>query len=82
MALFGADPKDAMIDLLQEQLRQRDLRIAELEKLNLALTDKQAFALRYPREPRPVAEPKPVENMNEPYRPRLSRDELEKTFQS
>lgn len=87
MSIFGTDPKDQMIALLKDQLAQRDLRVAELEKLNTSLTDARAFALAYPRATVTVAAstppaPQGADLRDVPFKPTLSRDDIEKKFRS
>jgi hypothetical protein len=83
MGLFGAssDPKDEMIALLRDQLALANTRIAELEKLNTALCDVRAHAMNYPREIKAREPQKPEPSPLDPYKPKASREEIEKSFE-
>lgn len=85
MSIFGSDPKDEMIALLKDQLAQKDARIADLEKREMAYLDPRAFALNHPRATvvMPKQEnlpPSPMDLRDVPFKPRLSRAEIEKQF--
>jgi hypothetical protein len=83
--MFGGDDlRDEIIRLLKDQNAEKALRIEELEKTLLSLTDRAAFAMRYPRAGVPVPKKQPEQpavDLRAPFKPQFSRAEIEKQFE-
>jgi hypothetical protein len=78
MGMFGDDPKDQTIQILQDQVKHLQGLLADRDKTILALTDAQAYRLTHPHEGDdgpPTAPP----DLG-PWRPNKTLDEVKESF--